>query len=164
MRTKPLLAFSCLALLSFTFLAAALAAETKSEQALRELDAQWSKAAAARDVDKTVSYYTKDAIVMPPNGPRATTLEAVRNIWKDLLTSPGIAVSWNTMTVEIARSGELGYLTGSYELTMNDAGGKPVTDRGKYLEVWKKQADGSWKCVADIWNSDLPASAPSDKK
>jgi ketosteroid isomerase-like protein len=49
---------------------------------------------------------------------------------------------------------------------MNDASGKPVNDRGKYVEVWEKQADGKWKCGADIWNSDLPASASvaSEKK
>jgi ketosteroid isomerase-like protein len=46
-------------------------------------------------------------------------------------------------------------------MTMKDAQGKPVTDRGKYTEVWKKQADGKWKAVADIWNSDLPVSAPA---
>ena len=42
-------------------------------------------------------------------------------------------------------------------MTVNDAKGKPVTDRGKYVEAWKKQADGAWKVVEDIYNSDLPA-------
>jgi ketosteroid isomerase-like protein len=46
-------------------------------------------------------------------------------------------------------------------VTLNDPTGKPVNDRGKFLEVWKKQADGKWKCTMDIWNSDLPASAPA---
>jgi ketosteroid isomerase-like protein len=39
---------------------------------------------------------------------------------------------------------------------VNDAQGKPVTDNGKFVEVWKKQSDGKWKCVADTYNSDLP--------
>jgi ketosteroid isomerase-like protein len=47
---------------------------------------------------------------------------------------------------------------------MSDPSGKPINDRGKYLAVWKKQPDGTWKCVMDIWNSDLPASAPAEKK
>jgi ketosteroid isomerase-like protein len=42
-------------------------------------------------------------------------------------------------------------------MTENDAAGKPMTDKGKYLEVWKKQADGTWKCVVDMFNTDLPA-------
>jgi len=61
----------------------------------------------------------------------------------------------------VAKSGDMACLSGTYELTMNDASGKPVNDRGKYIEDWEKQVDGKWKCGADIWNSDLPASAPA---
>jgi uncharacterized protein (TIGR02246 family) len=141
-------------------LAAAAVCLAADEQTIRDLDAQWSKAAASKDVDKTVSYYSDDAIVMPPNAALATTKEAIRTIWKDLLASPGLIISWKSTKVEVAKSGDLACLSGTYELTMNDATGKPVNDRGKYVEVWEKQADGKWKCGADIWNSDLPASAP----
>jgi ketosteroid isomerase-like protein len=55
----------------------------------------------------------------------------------------------------------MGFVSGTYELTMNDASGKPMNDRGKYLEVWEKQTDGNWKCRADMWNSDLAASVPA---
>jgi uncharacterized protein (TIGR02246 family) len=145
--------------------AVCLAADKKSgvEQAIRDLDAQWCKAAQAKDVDKTVSYYSDDAIVLPPNAAIATTKEAIRSVWKDFLTSPGAVLSWKTTKVEVAKSGDMAYASGTYESTMNDASGKPVNDRGKYLEVWEKQADGKWKCGADIWNSDLPA-APAEKK
>jgi len=51
-------------------------------------------------------------------------------------------------------------VTGTYELSETDANGKPMVDKGKYLEIWKKQADGSWKCVADMFNTDLPSMAP----
>jgi ketosteroid isomerase-like protein len=63
--------------------------------------------------------------------------------------------------VEVAKSGDLACLSGAYELTVNDASGKPVNDHGKYVEVWEKQSDGKWKCGTDIWNSDLPA--PGEK-
>ena len=153
-------------MLSIAFVGAAAAADTTSaiEQTLRDLDDQWSKAAGAKDVDKTVSYYSEDAIVMPPNAPAATTNEAIRKIWKDLLTDTKI--SWKTKKVEVAQSGDLAFSSGTYEVTLIDPTGTPVNDRGKYLEVWKKQSDGSWKCVADAWNSDLPAtaSAPAEKK
>jgi ketosteroid isomerase-like protein len=151
------------ALFLFAFACSMLAADPKIEQALRDLNEQWSKAAGAKDVDKTVSYYADGAIVMPPNGPSATTKEAIRTLWKDLLANPGAAISWKTTKVEVAQSGDLGYTSGAYEFTMNDATGKAVPDHGKYLEVWKKQADGKWKCVMDIWNSDLPV-ATAEKK
>jgi len=163
MKIKPLVLSVCFALLSFAFVGTASAADTKSEQALRDADAQWSKAAGAKDLDKTVSYYADDAIVMPPNASAATTKEAIRKVWQDLIASPGLVISWKATKVEVAKSGDLACLSGTYELTMNDASGKPVNDRGKYVEVWEKQADGKWKCGADIRNSDLPA-APAEKK
>jgi ketosteroid isomerase-like protein len=157
MKTKFVLA-GCIALLSFTFVGTASAADTKSviEQALRDADAQLSAAAAAKDLDKTVSYYSDAAIVMPPNISAATTKEAIRNALKELLASPGAAVSWKATKVEVATSGDLACVSGTYEETTIDASGKPVKDRGKYVKIWDKQADGKWKCGADIWNSDLP--------
>ena len=92
MTTKPLFLCGCIALLSFTFVGTATAAD---EQTLRDADAEWSKAAGAKDLDKTVSYYSDDAIVMPPNDPAATTKEAVRKIWQDLLGLEQIGVTDN---------------------------------------------------------------------
>ena len=143
-----LLLFSCTALAADT---------TAIEQALRDLDAQWSAAAGAKNLEKTVSFYSADAIVMPPNAPAATSSEAIRKGWQDLLASPGLVISWKTTKVEVAKSGDLACLSGTYELTMNDASSKPVNDHGKYVEVWEKQSDGKWKCGTDIWNSDLLA-------
>jgi ketosteroid isomerase-like protein len=136
------------------------------ERILRDLDAQWSKAAAAKDVEQTIAYYSDEATVFPPNAIKAATKEAIRNVWKDLLASPGLVITWKPSSVQLAKSGELAWVSGAYELTMNDTGGKPINDRGKYLEVWEKQTDGQWKCVGDMWNSDLAASTPgpSDKR
>src|SRR5437867_5069197 len=141
--------------------AVCLAGDTKAEQSLRDADAAWSKAAESKDLDKTVSYYSADAIVLPPNAPIATTKEEIRKIWQDMLASPGLVISWKATKVEVAKSGDLGFVSGTYELTMNDAGGKPVTEHGKYVEVWEKKADGKWKCGTDTWNSDMPAAGSS---
>jgi uncharacterized protein (TIGR02246 family) len=131
------------------------------EAALRKLDDEWSKAAGAKDLEKTASFYTDDALVMPPNSPVLQGKEAARGMWKAMFAVPGFGGGWKATRVEVAQSGDLGWTTGPYEITETDASGKPMTDKGKYLAVWKKQADGSWKCVADIFNTDLPpASAP----
>ena len=127
------------------------------EAALRKLDDEWSKAAGARDVEKTISYYSDDAIVMPPNIPTLTGKEPIRSLWKSMLDSPSFSGGWKVTKVEVARAGDLAYVSGNYEFNEKDDSGKPITDKGKYLEVWKKQADGSWKCVADMFNSDMPS-------
>ena len=134
------------------------------ERVLRDLDGQWSKAAAAKDLEQTVAYYSDDAVVLPPNTASAMTKEAIRNTWKDLLASPGLVITRKPTRVELAKSGDMAWLSGTYELTMNDAAGSPINDHGKYLEVWEKQADGNWKCRADMWNSDLPAITTAEKK
>jgi ketosteroid isomerase-like protein len=136
------------------------------ERLLRDLDAQWAKAAAAKDVEQTIGYYSDDAIVLPPNATGAATKESIRNVWKDMFASPSLVISWQPTRVQVGKSGEMAWVRGRYELTMNDAGGKPIDDRGKYLEVWEKQTDGNWKCAAEMWNSDLAAStpAPTEKK
>lgn len=129
------------------------------EQLLRDLDTKWAKAAATKDVEQTIAFYSDDAIVFPPNATSAETKEAIRNGWKEMFASSGFVISWQPTRVQIGKSGEMACVSGTYELTMNDASGKLMNDRGKYLEVWEKQADGNWKCRADMWNSDLPASA-----
>jgi uncharacterized protein (TIGR02246 family) len=156
MKTKAIIATLMLGLAA---VAVCWAADSKVEQALRDLDAQWSAAGAAKDLDKLMSYYSTDASVLPANAPIATTREAVRKVWGDLFASPGLGISWKASKVEVAKSGDLGVVSGTYEITMNDTSGKPVNDKGKYVEVWEKKADGKWKCGTDIWNSDLPTPA-----
>lgn len=145
---------------------AAQAADSPSadEQKLREVDAAWAAAAVAKDVDKTVSYYAESAVVFAPNAPALTTKEAIRTAWKEMLVAPGAALSWKATKVEVSKSGDLGYVSGTYEAKMNDPSGKPVTERGKFVEILKKQADGSWKCVVDIWNSDTPVATAAETK
>jgi len=152
MKTKFILTI-CVGLLPLGLICTAPAAGTKGadEQAVRDADAQWSKAAGTKDLDKTVSFYSDDAVVLPPNGPSAKTKEAIRALWKDLIGSV-TSVSWTATRVEMAKSGDMACLSGTYELAMNDG----TKDRGKYCEVWEK-ADGKWKCGTDIWNTDLPA-------
>jgi ketosteroid isomerase-like protein len=136
------------------------------ERLLRDLDVQWAKAAAAKDVEQAIGYYSDDAIVLPPNATGAATKEAIRNVWKDMFASPSLVISWQPTRVQVGKSGEMAWVRGRYELTMNDESGKPIDDRGKYLEVWEKQTDGNWKCAAEMWNSDLAtsASAAPEKK
>jgi uncharacterized protein (TIGR02246 family) len=134
------------------------------EAAIRDADAQWSKTAAAGDLEGTVAYYAEDASLLAPNAPIASGKPAIRPMWAGLL-GPGTSISWQANRVEVARSSDLAYVEGTYQLTMKDPQGNPVNDKGKFVEVWKKQADGKWKVVADIFNSDLPAApAPAESK
>src|ERR1043166_9033250 len=156
----------CIALFLFTFIFSVSAADSKIEQAVRDQDAQWSKAAESRDVDKLVSFYADDAVVLPAHAAIATNKDAIRKIFQRLLSIPGVALSWKPTKVTAAGSGDLAYSSGTYEMSAPDDTGKPSNDHGKYAAIWKKQADGSWKVALDIWNTDLalPTPSPPEKK
>lgn len=132
--------------------------------AIQALDEQWSAAAARNDLAATVAFYADDAVLLPPNAPIARDAKSIREDWAAML-GPGTAISWKVSKAEAAQSGDLGYLYGTYSLSMKDPkGGPAVNDTGKMVEIWKKQADGKWKCIVDTFNSDLPPSpAPASK-
>lgn len=135
----------------------AQAADEKIEKALRDLDVQWSAAASAKDLARTVSYYTKDAVLLAPDHKLAKTTAAIRAVWKEVLESDAGGSSWKPIQVQVSTSGDMAFMTGTYQSISKDAHGKKTTEHGKYLEVWAKQADGSWKCTADAWNADTAA-------
>ncbi len=130
--------------------------------AIRSADADCLKAWAAKDVDRVLSCYSDDASVLPSNAPIATGKEAIRALWSQLFETPGFALSWDISKLEVSRAGDLAYGHGTYELMVNDAAGNPVTERGKWVGVYKKQADGQWKMVVDIGNSDQPAGGAAE--
>jgi ketosteroid isomerase-like protein len=157
-KTKSLLVSGCIALLSVAFDCPASAAASKGadEQAIRDTDAEWSMVAAAKDLDKTVSFYADDAVCLPPNQPPVTSEGGIRNLWKGFFSNLA-DISWKTTRIEMAKSGEIGYLIGTYAMTMKDG----TKDAGKYCEIWKKEADGKWKVAVDMFSSDLPATSAS---
>jgi len=114
-------------------------------------------AAKENNVEGILVYYTDDASFLPPDAPIASGKEAIRAVWTQLLANSD--VSWQTTRVEVSSAGDLAYATGTYKITVDASDDNPVSEIGKWVAVWKKQADGSWKCVADIFNSDQPAAS-----
>jgi ketosteroid isomerase-like protein len=131
------------------------------EAAVRKADADWVKAAQTKKVDDWVAFYTDDAAVLPPNDKTATGKDNISKIITGLLGLPNLSVSWTPTKVEVAKASDLAYLYGTYQLSFTGPDGKPVDDHGKTLEIWKKQADGNWKCIVDTWSTDLPMPAPA---
>ncbi len=127
---------------------------------IRSADSDWSKAAGTKQLDAMVAYYSDDAIVLPPNMPVSRGKDAARAALGPMFAMPGFSLAWKATDAGAAKSGEIGYSLGTYEMTMNDPKGNPAKDQGKYVTIWKKQSDGSWKAAVDTFNSDLPAAPP----
>jgi uncharacterized protein (TIGR02246 family) len=125
---------------------------SSDEQAIRALDAAWSNAASSKDLDKTVSFYADDASMLPPNAPIATGKDAIRSAWSHFMSLPGFNLQFAPTKVVVAKSRDLAYEIGTFQMTLNDSQGKPGTSVGKFVVVQKRA--GHWKAVADIFNDD----------
>jgi uncharacterized protein (TIGR02246 family) len=127
-------------------------------KAIKDLEAAWVKDAATKDPAKFTTYYANDASVLLPNAPIITGIDAIKAALTPMLADPNFALTFQATKVEASKGGDMVYTVGAYSMTESDEKTKkPVTDKGKYMTVFKKQADGSWKAVVDMLNSDLPA-------
>jgi ketosteroid isomerase-like protein len=133
-------------------------ADTKT---LRDVEIAEEQAWISKNIEKTLRFYANDAILMPPNMPAIIGKESLREYLKPFFADSAFTCQYQIAKVDVAQSGDLGYTQGAYTCTMTDPkSGKPIGDRGKWLTVRRKQADGSWKIVQDMTSSDLPLSNP----
>ncbi|MBS1717362.1 MAG: nuclear transport factor 2 family protein [Armatimonadetes bacterium] len=129
-------------------------ARMTDEQTILALDDKWSQTAGAHDLKGTIAFYADDAVLLFPNAVTITNKKDFAPAWAPL-TAATSTVSWKATKVEVARSHDIAYSYGTYQLTMKDAHGKTIADHGKFLEIWKKR-HGKWICVVDTFNTDLP--------
>jgi len=130
-------------------------------RAIHEMEDGWAKVWASKNAAAaatfTASYYADDASLLYPDAPMITGLPGITAAFKDMLQDPNIGYQGGPSKVEVSKSGDLAYSYGTGVITMTDPNSKkPVSLKGKYVEVYRKQADGRWKNVADIYNGDGP--------
>ena len=123
--------------------------------AIEAANAVSAAAVNAGDVTKMLTNYAADAVFMLPNAPAMRGHTEIEAGLKAMME--GAAFSDMKFTTEdVMLSGDIAVETGSNEMTITPKGGKPMVDKGKYITIWKRQADGSWKVVRDIANTNLP--------
>jgi uncharacterized protein (TIGR02246 family) len=128
------------------------------EAAIRAAVKEWSAAAQAKDPEKFSSFYADDAVVMLANSRDFSGKSAIREAIGGMMQDPNFALSFENEKVVVARSGDLAYETGTFSMTTSDAKKKADTEKGHYVVVWQKEADGAWKAVVDAPASDPPES------
>ena len=123
--------------------------------AVRQADVDMARAAAARDLDRFLSFLADDVSFFPDGAPIAKGKPAVRVLWAPFFEAQGPALSRTPATVEVAASGDLAYTTGTFEVKGTDAQGKATHKYGKYVTIWRRRPGGGWKVAVDIGN-DVP--------
>jgi uncharacterized protein (TIGR02246 family) len=127
----------------------------EARQAIEAGNARFIDANKRGDTSTVAANYADDAIVMMPNMTSWRGRDAVRRGFAGFLSQAAVK-DLTLKTEDVAVTGDVAVETGSYEMTLQPRSGKEIKDKGKYITVWKRQGDGSWKIVRDINNSDLP--------
>jgi uncharacterized protein (TIGR02246 family) len=123
-------------------------------QRLLERDAQWAALAAeGRDIERIVDFWTDDAVVYPPGLPVVAGKAALRAYVQASLAIPGFHITWTSSDARISSDGQLAYLVGENAVTVPGPTGKTVAMRGRAVTIWRREADGEWRCAVDIWNA-----------
>jgi len=108
----------------------------------------------AGDAVKAAAIYTDDAVVYAPGAPAMRGREAIAAGFGGWLSQDNVT-QFTLNSEEVVVSGDYAFESGTYTMaTQPKSGGDAQTDSGKYLTVWKRQSDGSWKLHRDAWNSD----------
>ena len=127
--------------------------ETEAEK-IMELSREWASTMPLDDVEKKLSYWASDAVVLPPGQPEVRGHDAIREMLRANEQIPGFEVSWEPKEACVSASGDLAYSIGHNYFSMLDSTGKKITVFNRGVEIWKKQEDGTWKNVVDIFNAD----------
>jgi ketosteroid isomerase-like protein len=123
------------------------------KETLIQRDARWATLAAeGRDVEAILSYWTDDAMVLPPGLKSVRGKEALREYVRSSLSIPGFSITWKSSDVVMSPDGMLAYMFSANSMTMAASDGNKVTLPGRAITIWRKEPDGEWRCAVDIWN------------
>jgi ketosteroid isomerase-like protein len=134
-------------------------AGTEGEKLLKR-DAEWADlATAGKDVEKVVSYWSDDAVLIFPGQPVLQGKAAIRAYVANSFHTPGFKIHWVSEKPVFSPDGKLAYMQGKDELTLPGPNGSPMTLHLRGISIWRLDPDGQWRSVVDISNEE-PAAKP----
>ena len=123
--------------------------QSDPERAIRALSDAFVRHFNAGDADQLVqAVYSDDARLLPPNHPMVSGRSQISEAFRQFLGAGFGGMTIDTSEIEVASAGDLAYAIGTYSLE------RPAPDRGKFVEIYRRQSDGSWRCIADMFSSD----------
>jgi uncharacterized protein (TIGR02246 family) len=123
-------------------------------ESIEEADAKYSEAIRQSNVAGVVDVYTVDATMVPPDGEIVKGKQAIEELYKRFFQMGMKEIVFTT--IEVGGSGNMAYEIGKSKVRIQPEGQAAMTDSTKYLVIWKRQADGTWKVHVDIWNVNAP--------
>jgi len=166
MRTTHLLVLLVLASLCLWSCAPMQPDMTALRKTVDQYNAASKEAILSGNSDKVMTYYEDSAMEMAPNTPTVKGKAAIKEFQAQMAKTGMKFTSVSFTTVDLQAGGKIAYEVGTYEMSATMPQGGEMKDKGKYVALWRQQADGSWKVSGETWNSDnpLPSMAPSAEK
>jgi uncharacterized protein (TIGR02246 family) len=130
---------------------------SRAEAAVRALTKEWALACNTKQLDDLVNVYGNDALILRPNHPPVRGTAAIREFYFGVLDAGVGEVELETLRVDV--TGDLAYEAGRYKMLVPVTVGKRREERGKYLMIVARQANGEWKIVSDCFSNDLSLGA-----
>jgi ketosteroid isomerase-like protein len=119
-------------------------------EAIAALREQWVKELHDKQLDQMIAHYATDAAFLSPSGGRFTGPAAIRGLFKNVMDTVTSELTMHSLVTE--NSGDLAYDSGDYTETLVPAKGGPNQHfRGDYLIVFRRQKDGKWLIVQQVW-------------
>jgi ketosteroid isomerase-like protein len=145
-------AFAVAPIILFSTRPAVSASPKATAETLKQLEAQFMKAAVEKGSQGYMSYYADDSVEVPNGAP---LIQGKTEIAKGMgfLDDKNNRLIWTPVGADISASADLGYTYGTFEFHAINKDGKATVDYGKYTSIWKLQKDGSWKVVLDMGNA-----------
>lgn len=110
----------------------------------------------ADNTDALLAPLAADAVFMPPNEATLVGTAAIRR-WHETAVKQAKTLGATVPNREVILVGDWAIESGNFTWRVQlAAGGAPVEDKGKFVAIWHRQPDGSWRVQRDIWNSSLP--------
>ena len=129
----------------------------QAKKGIAEANAEWVEGMKSGDAEAVSLLYMEDAIVLPPNESMVKGRAAIKDVFDTMMKSWVKLTDLTLVTLEVNGAGDFAYELGTYAMTFEVPGGQtPMSDTGKYLAIWKKQADNTWKFHIDSWSSSQP--------
>ena len=122
---------------------------TAVRQAIDKGNAQWIEAWDKADASLIAALFAEDGVLLGRNGKFFKGPQQIFERQKTVMEGAGKGVKATVTTVDLWLDGDMAYETGKYSYKFQEKG-QPVTEEGRYVTIWKRQSDGSWKIVTDM--------------
>jgi ketosteroid isomerase-like protein len=129
---------------------------------LLQRDTEWANLATiGKDIEKIVSYWSDDAVLIFPGQPVLEGKAAIRAYVTSSLNTPGFKIHWVSQKPVFSPDGKFAYMRATDELTLPGPNGTSMALNLRGLSIWRLDPDGQWYCVIDIANEEPPATPRS---